>query len=152
MLEKEFKDFQKNYRVGTYVNGEWTSQKKTTASHKQDKVIKVSKGVLRLGVKYANLQSVKDKGIEVQPLTYGEYVEQSENYLIEYKGQKYVRVYPSKNKNHKITSKYYLNGKEVEKQYLIDNGICTESMLGSSQVVDCFNIKLENLTIKKSGE
>lgn len=152
MLEETFKDFQSKYQIGSYVRCEWKSKKDTTAKHKDGKVIKISNGVVRLGVKYENLQSIKEKGIKVQPLTYGEYVKGSERYLIEHKGQKYVRLYTSKSKNHKTHSKYLLNGVEVDRQYLIDNGVCTEKMLGSSKELDCFNVKLENLNILKSGE
>jgi hypothetical protein len=138
-----FAKFVESYVNGSYVKMEWKSVKKTLKAHKSDIVEKVSVGVNRLGIEYSNLSSVNRPS---QGLAYGEFMENLEKFIIEYKGTYYLRVYPSKSSSHKITSVYYLNGEPTTKEYLIENGICSESALkGSTDELDCFNIKLDNL-------
>lgn len=139
-----FAKWKESYVVGSYVKMVWKSPKKTLKGHSQDIVEKVSVGVNRLGLTYSNLKSVNrpSNGIE-----YGEFMENLENFIIECNNGNYLlRVYTSKCKNHKVKSVYYLNGEPTTKEYLIANGICSESALKSSgDSLDCFNIKLENL-------
>ena len=138
-----FAKWKESYVVGSYVKMVWKSPKKTFKTHSGDIVEKVSVGVNRLGVDYSHLKSVNRPANE---LSYGEYMKGLEKFIIEYNGSYLLRVYPSKSKNHKIKSTYYLNGKPTTKEYLIANGICSESMLsGSTNELDCFNIKLDNL-------
>lgn len=138
-----FAKWVKSYTNGSYVKMTWKSPKKTLKAHKNDLVEKVSVGVNRLGVEYSHLASVNRPS---QGLAYGEFMESLEKFIIEYKGTYYLRVYPSKANNHKIISTYYLNGEPTTKEYLIANGICSESALkGSTEELDCFNIKLDNL-------
>lgn len=143
MKREQFEEFKKTYKVGTYVSACWSSQKKTLKGHKEDIVTKVSKGVVRLGIDFSHMKTVNRVA---NSLAYGEYMKGLEKFIIEYNENLYLRMYPSFSKTHKVKSMYFLNGEPTTKDYLITNGICSESMLkSSSENVDCFNIKLENL-------
>lgn len=103
---------------------------------------KVTSGLYRFGINYANMASVKAKikDLSTSKLPWGKW--QIKNYLIEHKGDYYVRMYPSSFK-HKTSKTYYLlNGVKVEKQKLISMGLIKDE---PPKQKDCFVIKLENL-------
>ena len=125
-----------NNKKGAFINVEYETTKKPLAKHKDSIIKKHSKGVYRLGIDYKNMAVNKDK--QTGPMLYGAF--EIKNYLIEYNGKYYLRVYVSH--NHKTESQWTLNGEKVSKQYLIDNGYISNT---KSQPVECFNISIENI-------
>jgi hypothetical protein len=112
------------------------------AAHKEDNIIKHSNGTYRLGIGYYNINGNQDK--ERKPSTKGNFEEGLENYIIkriDKNGNEvnYLRVYTT---NHKTTSQWTLNGQEVTKEWLIDNGYISKT---KSQPIDCFDINIDNI-------
>ena len=138
MLFNELKEKLQTIKKGAFVKMQWKSNPKPYAKYKEYSIEKYSKGVVRLGIKYANLKDKKGKNI--QPMLYGEYVENFDNYIIEYKRKYYLRVYVSK--KHKTLIQYLLNGIETTKEYLVNNGIIPNYEKGD---LLCFNVSIENI-------
>ena len=138
MLLNELKEKLQTIKKGVFVKMQWKSNPKPYAKYKEHSIEKYSKGVVRLGIKYANLKDKKGKNI--QPMLYGEYIENFDNYIIEYKGKYYLRVYVSK--KHKTLIQYLLNGIETTKEYLVNNGIIPNYEKGD---LLCFNVAIENI-------
>ena len=129
-------------KKGTFINLKYFSKKKPLAAHKEDNIIKHSNGTYRLGIGYYNINGNQDK--ERKPSTKGNFEEGLENYIIkriDKNGNEvnYLRVYTT---NHKTTSQWTLNGQEVTKEWLIDNGYISKS---KSQPIDCFDINIDNI-------
>jgi len=103
---------------GNFVKVFWKSNPTPAAPHKKAGVIleKVTNAVVRAGIDFANLSSVKE-GIangergEVQSLPWGEW--KHFPYVISHKDKEYIRLYPSVGNIPKV--KYFVNGGEVDK-------------------------------------
>lgn len=137
-----------NYKKGTYIKMVHQSFPCTNKGqidyHKR--VRKVTSSVVRLGLEYSNLAS--QKGKETQGLPYGYFTKK--NYIIEnVKNNMFsqqLRVYLSKSVKHKAKVQWYLDDKEVTKEWLYDNGYLTQAQYErKSSIDDCFNISIENI-------
>lgn len=135
---------------GSFVKAKWKSNPKPAAKHKAVTLEKVTESVVRAGISFANLSSVKmaiangDRG-EVQPLPWGTWKEFP--YIIEYKGEEYLRLYPSEGNNHKSKTIYKVDGVEVTKElfasYLTDSE--SRKFLYEYEKPECFTIKVKNI-------
>lgn len=130
-----------------YVKVVYKSQKKPAAAFARTVLTVVSSGVFRAGVEFKNLSEVKEgieqgKRGEVQKLPYGEW--DVYPYTIKHNNQLQYRLYPTKNEQHKITKKYYVDGKQVPvsefKNYLTPSAA---NKLEEDKL--CFNVKEENI-------
>ena len=128
----------KTIKKGTFISIEYKTIKKPLAKHKESIIEKHSIGTYRLGIEYANMAANKDK--ETGPLPYGSFKLDFKDYIIEYGDKKYLRVYTSV--KHKTISKWFLNGVETTKEYLIENGYISNS---KSKPTECFNINIDNI-------
>mgnify|MGYP006305930805 CR=1 FL=1 len=132
---------------GQFLSAKWQSNVPTSAKHKDVTILKVTEAVVRAGINFSNLTSVKtaiennERG-EVQPLKWGQWIKFP--YLIGHKDKKYVRLYPSKNNMPKV--KYFLNGIEVKKailqQYLTPS---KWNDINTKKDVECFSVSEENI-------
>ena len=108
-------------------------------------VKKVTSAVVRLNISYKNTQAFKNSGkSEVQPLAWGAWL--INGLLINHTNKKgeyneYLRMYFTNNKKLKFKTKYYLNGIQTTKQYLIENGLLKEEENKSG----LFNININNI-------
>jgi hypothetical protein len=135
---------------GFYVKAVWKSDVKPKASLKAHKLVKITSAVCRAGVDYANLTSVKE-GIasgergEVQSLPWGEWYKFPT--VITHKGAFYYRLYPTKNKEQRPNSKFFVDGKQVDKEtfaeYLTPSN--AKKLMQPSELT-CFTVKAENIT------
>lgn len=132
---------------GQFVNVAWKSQKKPAAAHKGTQLEKITAGVVRAGINFANLATVKE-GIangergEVQPLPWGEW--KSFPYVIEHKGAEYVRLYLSK--GNKLQTQYRVNGEIVSKEKFASFLTPSEAKkMEDGKAPDCLSVKAENL-------
>ena len=140
---------------GQFVKAFWKSNPKPAAAHKNHTLEKITEGIVRAGIDYANLSSVK-QGIadgergEVQELPWGQWkvvdgVSQFP-YVIEHKGADYIRLYPSMHKPH---STFYVDGEQVDKNKFADYLTPSEAVKllcpKDEDVPACFTIKLENV-------
>lgn len=97
---------------GSVRHVRYTTEKKPAAAHKGRKLVKYVSGLFRCGINFSNLGAVID-GIRdgergpVQPLPWG--VWQEFPYLIEHKGERYVRLYPMGR------TLYFVSGVEVDR-------------------------------------
>ena len=141
---------------GQFVKAFWKSEPKPSAAFKQVKLEKITEGVVRAGIDYANLSSVQ-QGIasgergEVQSLPWGEWKKNSDGtdcfpYIIEHKGTDYIRLYPSIHRPH---STFFVDGSEVDKNtfagYLTPSEATKLLKPTEDDVPACFTIKLENI-------
>lgn len=140
---------------GGYVSLGFRTEKKPAAKFKAHKLEKITFGVFRAGIDYANLSEVKEsiaKGErgEVQELPWGEW--KKFPYVITHKDQDYLRLYPSNGKNHKVKSAYFVDGKRVTKEAFAD--FLTPSAkrdLLQGKELSCFTVKAHNVFFKDSA-
>ena len=132
---------------GQFVNVAWKSQKKPAAAFKGVQLEKITAGVVRAGINFANQATIKsgiangERG-EVQPLTWGAWKQFP--YIIEHNGSEYVRLYLSK--GNKLKTRYRVNGEIVSKEKFATYLTPSESKkLFSSKAPDCLSVKVENL-------
>ena len=137
---------------GQFVSVSFKTSKKPAASFKGTVLEKMTSGVFRAGINFANLSSVKE-GIannergEVQSLPWGEWV--SFPYIIAHKGEQYVRLYPTE--GCKCEVKYLVNGVEVSKDEF--NGYLTPSdAKPSDKPLECFTVKASNIVSLGSSQ
>ena len=135
--------------TGQFVKVKWQSDPKPAAAFKSFQLKKITEGVCRAGIDYANLGVVKE-GIEsgergeVQPLPWGEWL--SFPYIITHKGSEYIRLYPSIHKPHSI---FYVNDELVTKEefakYLTPSEASKLLNPQGEDVPLCFTIKSDNI-------
>lgn len=144
---------------GSFVKARWKSNPKPAATFKAYNLEKITEGVVRAGINFANLSSVKDaiangdRG-EVQSLPWGEWKLDSEGksmfpYIITHKDADYIRLYPSDGVNHYPKSTFYVNGEIVDKETFATYLTNSESKKlldpsGESRP-ECFTIKSDNI-------
>ena len=121
----------KNHKKGTYVN-------LTKTKDYGNGLIKETDMVIRLGVSFQNMKV--NEGRTVGSLPWGNWVEGLENYVIEHKGNYYLRV--SNTNSHIAKSKYLLNNVEVSKD--VAETLVNPKKL-ASKASDVYNIKFENI-------
>jgi hypothetical protein len=136
---------------GSFVKAYWKSNPKPAAAHKSVILEKVTSAVVRAGLNFSNLSSVKnaiesgERG-EVQSLPWGNWKQFP--YIIEHKDAEYIRLYPSTGNNHFPSSTYYADGQVVDKETFA--GYLTESerkklLNPEDNAVECFTIKSNNI-------
>lgn len=134
---------------GQFVKAKWQSNPKPAAAFKGNTLTKITEGVVRSGIDYANLSAVKtgiengERG-EVEPLPWGEW--KVFPYIIEHKGADYIRLYPSMHKPH---STFYVDGEQVTKdefaKYLTPSEARKLLEPTDEDTPLCFTIKSENI-------
>lgn len=136
---------------GQFMRAAWKSNPKPASAFKNVVLEKRTTTIVRSGLSFANLSSVKagiDDGSrgEVGTLPFGEWV--VPNYLIKLeKGDTvnyYLRMYPT---DSIPFVKYFVDGDEVEKTSFASYLTPSESkkLLGESVAPECFTIKMENV-------
>lgn len=145
---------------GGFVRVCWKSNPKPAAAFKNVTLEKRTSAVVRAGINFANLASVKDaiaageRGA-VQELPWGKWFIDANGkdwfpYLIEHKDEMYIRLYPSNSEasNHKTTTMYLIEGKEVTKQEFAGCLTPSEAKKLLDPTVErpeCFTIKENNV-------
>jgi len=136
---------------GNFVKVFWKSNPTPAAPHKKAGVIleKVTNAVVRAGIDFANLSSVKE-GIangergEVQPLPWGAW--KHFPYVISHKDKEYIRLYPSVGNIPKV--KYFVNNAEVDKttfaSYLTPSE-ANKLLNPEEKPLECFTISADNI-------
>lgn len=136
---------------GSYVKAYWKSNPKPAAAHKSVLLEKVTGAVVRSGIDFSNLGSVKegiesgDRG-EVQPLPWGQW--KMFPYVIEHKDTDYIRLYPSLSATHIPQTTYYVNGSVVNKSEFASYLTASESnklLDGEKSRPECFTVKADNI-------
>ncbi len=121
----------KTFKKGTYVP-------LTKIKDYGNGLVKKTDMVIRLGVSYQNMEINKDRVVE--PLPWGSWVPGLENYVIEHKGNYYLRV--SNTNSHISKSKYLLNNIEITKE-IAETYIDPKKLKSKESAV--YNIKFENI-------
>jgi hypothetical protein len=136
-------------KAATMLKGEITSAKwkSVVPTPKKDghTVIKVTEGIVRQGVDYAHIASVKAAGLGTNPLP-GDEKWKYFPYVIEGKNGLKVRLTKVNNPKRLPKSYYEVDGKRMTKEEVAATGYVAPSYLapkkGDSPI---FNVKLENL-------
>lgn len=121
-------------------------------------VTKITRMRCRLGVQYDNMKKVIERRNEnlvgrdliaeespakkSSPLPWGNWVTGYEKYIIEHKGNYYLRIAESYNMKAHPISQYYLNGVPVEKS-VVENIIAPSKLKAS--VGDVYCVKLQDI-------
>lgn len=130
---------------GTFVGVKFKTTKKPAAAFKGTVLEKVTAGVFRAGINFANLKTVKD-GIEagerneVGPLPWGEWTEFP--YLIGHKGETYVRLYPTNGT--KVEVEHFVNGVKVDKDEF-NKFLTPADAKPNDKPLECFTVKAANI-------
>lgn len=146
------KDLQKalqNIKKGVFVTEEHKRQIPLKKGFEHLKVEKLTKSVVRLGCKYANLQEIKIKNVETNSLSKNlEWIKEYENILMinQETNEISIRFTKSRNKNHKAKTKWFLNGIETTKEELIKLGcLYSRDITPSNNNSPVFNVKVKDL-------
>lgn len=127
---------------GNYVRMAWFSYPKVKKEF-NGRIKKESTSIVRLGLNYANLQENigKEVGIRTEWVKKNVVYENvDKNGVVSFN----VRVFTSKCKTHKANSQWYLDGKPITKQELIDMGALNNSTAKPFDS-NTFTIKLDNI-------
>ncbi len=136
---------------GQFASVTFKSNPKPAAEFKGVVLEKVTTGVFRSGVNFANLTSVKE-GIannergEVQPLAWGEWV--NFPFVIAHKGERFLRLTTVNGAKSKSTFK--VNGVEVNRDEF-EKFLVPSARSGAKAATEVFNIKESNL-VSFNGE
>lgn len=138
-----------NKNKGQWMICRWTSDLPVKAIYKKQGFVvnKTTIATVRVGISYQNTKSVQakvKKGYELKhELNWGGWSVDYPGLLIEHKGNIYLRMYNSPNKPKSV---YFLNGKEISKEELINKGIVQDSYWKkSNESVDCFTVNVTNI-------
>lgn len=116
------------------------------------KVEKLTESTVRFGVKYANIKKViekrnqdKELGLQRKESTYSWWSWEKESIIKKHnsKPNKYLSV-ATVPKGHNTVSKYYVNGKEVEKEQLKNMGLLVPSYWTEKDLAT-YDINIDNI-------
>lgn len=124
MNEQQISKILEGIHCGSFTKVVYKTTLHADKDHKGDEVVKVVKAIVRFGVDYGHMASVKQKAAQkaalglassMNALPWGSW---KTRFLIENKGQLYVRLTcPKNNVNLKpVVLGYYVNGQEVSKE------------------------------------
>lgn len=121
--KEEVRNYVKEIKKGVFQLLEYESNAKPLKKAKEENkdIRKQTRAIVRFGISYANMQVNKEK--VVGSMLYGEYLEGDENYIVTYGEKEYLVAYYEKI----LETKYFMNGEEVTKDYLIENGYISNS-------------------------
>jgi len=138
----------KQNRAGQHVKVTWQRNAKTRKSWEGGIITKTTTAWVRAGIAYANLSHIKEgveQGLreEVQSLPWGQWRDGLENYVIDHKGQEYVRLYPAVFDNLTPHVEWRLNGEPTTFE------ACEPYLLASERPqdkeADCFTVKAQDI-------
>ena len=124
MNEQQINEILKGIHCGSFMKVVYKTSLHADKDHKGTEVTKVVKAVVRFGVDYGHMESVKQKAaqkaalglaVSMNSLPWGIW---KNRFLIENKGQLYVRLTCPKNSVYlkPVVLGYYVNGQEVSKE------------------------------------
>ena len=124
MNEQQINEVLKGIHCGSFTKVVYKTSLHTDKDHKGTEVTKVVKAVVRFGVDYGHMESVKQKAaqkaalglaVSMNSLPWGTW---KNRFLIENKGQLYVRLTCPKNSIYlkPVVLGHYVNGQEVSKE------------------------------------
>ena len=99
--------------------------------------------VVRFGISYRNMGSIKNNGKTPGKLPWGTWIVGESNYFIQNGCKTYLRCYTA-NKN-QINTKYFYNGKEIDEKTAKSIGLASAFKEQSC----VFNVNLENIVFIK---
>lgn len=139
-----------NSRKGQFIDLSFTSSPSPSKEYKGKVLTKMTKGIFRTGINFANLKAVKvgieagERG-EVQSLPWGDWAVFP--LVITNKGNEYLRITVSP--SHKPTSTFFVDGVEVSKEHF-ESHLTPSARKPSETPTLVFNIQADNL-ISVSG-
>jgi hypothetical protein len=139
-----------NSRKGQFIDLSFTSSPSPSKEYKGKVLTKMTKGIFRTGINFANLKAVKvgieagERG-EVQSLPWGDWAVFP--LVITNKGNEYLRITVSP--AHKPTSTFFVDGVEVSKEHF-ESHLPPSARKPSETPTLVFNIQADNL-ISVSG-
>lgn len=131
-------------KIASYRKGSYTKLVYETTKEIKNKGIlkKKTSMVGRLGINYYKMKENIHK--EISPRLWGENMDGFENYIVEHTKDGvtnyYLKVFVSKNKNHKAKTNYIFNGEETTKQKLLEEKIIRENKIESTFTINIKNI------------
>lgn len=152
MNEQQISEILEGIHCGSFTKVVYKTTLATNKDHKGVEVTKVVKSVIRIGVRYSEMASVKAKAaakavtglaVDLNKLPWGNWVNR---FLIENKGQLYVRFSCSKNnaKLKPVVLGYYADGKEISEEEAREMTRPSE-WTKKEDDLDVFNKKIEDI-------
>lgn len=138
---------------GQFFKMSYISDLPMTAAAKREGIIalKSTTGTFRWGIRYENIKSVKEKDHEIikagmspeHKLSWGQWNPKYPGLIIDHKDKQYMRLYMSPNKS---KSTYYLNGRPISKEELIELGVVQKSYWNKGDTKqECMTINIANI-------
>lgn len=146
----ELKQAMLSIKKGAYTKATWQSfpLKNKSQMEYSHRVKKVTSGVVRFGLEYANLSSMVGK--EIKPRANHQWF--SKNYITSVVDENNIvqgykaRLYTSKCKHHRAHTTWYFDDKVVTKEWLLENGYMTQSQYQATKnEAPFFEVYIENL-------
>lgn len=136
---------------GAYFKIQYTSDlsSKIAASHKGNKVTKITTVSVRKGINYSHMKSVQAKrnSADYVPSTRQSWYHKVEGHtaLLKHnsKEQYYVALFP--NINGRPTSQFFLNGKPISAEELKNRGVMQPSYWNNNSKPEMITLALENV-------
>ena len=150
METKQLLELLKDKKDGVDFSIEYSGDLPLNAAAKKNGIIatKITKMIAKKGIKYSDLQSVKDRineGLELtHELPWGMWKYGFEGLLIEHKDSDYIRLYP---KADSFSTTYYIGNKEVTYDELKESGYLVNSFFNKKDTnpVEVLTIKVNNI-------
>lgn len=139
-----FMDLVDQIKAGTYTKIKHQREIDISKKHPNETLLKISSGVYRIGINYANL--IENKNKVIGEATWGENVKGYERYFKKHQKKDaletsyYLKVFTTK--HHRTFTYYILNNEIVSKKYLIENGYIKEE---KPKELLMFTIELKNI-------
>lgn len=130
---------------GSFRSLEWQSKLPLRKEYAGHEVIKRTKGVVRFGIEYGHMQSVKDRRESVESsgtgeLKWGKFILYP--FFISHNDNVYLRVYRAFNTKFKV--QYFLDGQQVKREDI--EGMCLKSAFrNTDRPLDTFTVNIENV-------
>lgn len=138
---------------GQFFKMSYISDLPMTAAAKREGLIalKSTTGTFRWGINYSHIKSVKEKDEAIKTLgvapkhelPWGQWNPQYPQLVINHKDKQYMRLYMTPNKS---KSNYYLNGRPITKEELIELGVVQKSYWNKGDTKqECMTINIANI-------
>jgi len=149
MNKQQIEQSLKAIHNGAYTKIRYLSTIPSNKENKGKVVQKMTDSIVRLGVTYCHIavpeiqDSIKNNDSAKRELPWGQWDEQNPNYLIEHKGNYYLRCSTSRSPNHHGKVRYFVDGAEVSKEEAMS--LTRPSEWTDARTMYVFNPKIENI-------
>ena len=131
---------------GSFMRIKFKSKVDLKSAYKNLDVVKITECTCAIGINYYNIGTVKQflqQGNELKSRIWGTNVQGYENYLVEHKGNYYLKLF--KRRNWRPVQTFLFNGQPITKEELMRKGIVRDSYWKENDDFVTFSPKIDNI-------